>query len=100
MRSFTPIVHERVVPHHNAVEDFMDSRYRRGVLAGVSGLALTLAFALPFTNTGALHVNVVGVHPTVSDYVQVNASETPPTNAQCMSVGRTCFGPAATRASY
>jgi subtilase family serine protease len=40
------------------------------------------------------------MHPTVTDYAQVSTSETPPTSAQCVSVGRTCFGPAATRASY
>jgi subtilase family serine protease len=42
----------------------------------------------------------VAVHPTVADYTQLTTSETPPTSAQCMTVGRTCFGPGATRASY
>jgi len=39
-------------------------------------------------------------HPVVSDYDQVSASETPPTEAQCFSVGRRCFSPQAIRASY
>jgi subtilase family serine protease len=38
--------------------------------------------------------------PTVSDYVQLTASETPPTEAQCFSAGRRCFTPQSTRASY
>jgi subtilase family serine protease len=38
--------------------------------------------------------------PGVAEWTQVSSSETPPTTAQCASVGRTCFGPAATRASY
>jgi len=39
-------------------------------------------------------------HPTVSDYTQVSTSETPPTEAQCFSVGRRCFAPQAIRNSY
>jgi subtilase family serine protease len=39
-------------------------------------------------------------HPALSDYAQVSASETPPTQAQCNSVGRRCFTPASTRAAY
>jgi subtilase family serine protease len=39
-------------------------------------------------------------HPTVSDYAQLTTSETPPTQAQCNSVGRRCFTPQSTRASY
>jgi subtilase family serine protease len=38
--------------------------------------------------------------PTVSDYIQLTSSETPPTQAQCNSVGRRCFTPQSTRASY
>jgi len=39
-------------------------------------------------------------HPTVSDYVQMTTSTTPPTQAQCNSVGRRCFSPQSTRAAY
>jgi len=42
----------------------------------------------------------VTFHPTVADYYQVTTSETPPTEAQCMAVGRRCFGPQAIRAAY
>jgi subtilase family serine protease len=40
------------------------------------------------------------IHPAVSDYVQVSASTTPPTQAQCNSVNRRCFNPASTRSAY
>jgi len=40
------------------------------------------------------------MHPTVSDYVQINSSTTPPTEAQCFSVGRRCFAPQAIQAAY
>jgi subtilase family serine protease len=38
--------------------------------------------------------------PTVSDWIQLTNSETPPTQAQCNSAGRRCFTPQATRVSY
>jgi subtilase family serine protease len=43
---------------------------------------------------------VSAMHPTVSDYQLVSTSETPPTEAQCFSVGRRCFSPQAVRAAY
>jgi subtilase family serine protease len=36
----------------------------------------------------------------VAEYTQVTASATPPTEAQCISVGRTCFNPHSTRSAY
>src|SRR3954454_2329883 len=42
----------------------------------------------------------VVMHPTVSDYQLITASTTPPTEAQCESVGRTCFTPQAIQAAY
>lgn len=39
-------------------------------------------------------------HPTISDFAQITASTTPPTEAQCESVGRRCFTPQAIRAAY
>ena len=62
-----------------------------GALAPVSA-----APASPARTTASLS----GLHPTVSDYVQVSASTTPPTEAQCYSVGRRCFTPTSTRAAY
>src|SRR4051794_40489916 len=44
--------------------------------------------------------HVATPHPTVAEWSQINSSETPPTEAQCMSVGRRCFTPQSTRAAY
>ena len=78
----------------------MDSRHRRRLVACASGLVLALAVPLASTQARSPWADAVLMHPTVADYTQVNSSETPPTTAQCISVGRTCFGPAATRAAY
>jgi subtilase family serine protease len=43
---------------------------------------------------------VVAVYPTVAEYTQLTTSATPPTQAQCASVGRRCFSPQAIRAAY
>ena len=60
-----------------------------GVLA-VSGVA----FPLPALAGAVL------LHPTVAEYTQLTSSATPPTEAQCLSVGRTCFNPHSTRSAY
>jgi subtilase family serine protease len=39
-------------------------------------------------------------HPTVAEYFQMTSSTTPPTEAQCISVGRTCFTPQAVQSAY
>ena len=78
----------------------MDNRQRRRLVACTSGLSLALAALVASTPARTLWADGVVMHPTVADYTQVSTSETPPTSAQCVSVGRTCFGPAATRASY
>src|SRR5437773_11293761 len=44
--------------------------------------------------------SVVTFHPAVSDFQLITASETPPTQAQCASVGRRCFHPTAMQNSY
>ena len=69
---------------------------RRGRFASTL-LAATLAFSSATTAgvvAGPLLI------PTVSDYQLISAGETPPTEAQCFSVGRRCFSPQATRAAY
>ena len=38
--------------------------------------------------------------PTLSDWQQVSTSTTPPTQAQCFSVGRRCFAPQAIQSAY
>jgi subtilase family serine protease len=66
--------------------------------AGAAAIAATLG-AAPVTGAAVAAV-LPAVTPAVSDYAQVSASETPPTQAQCNSVGRRCFNPASTRAAY
>src|SRR5205823_4465284 len=61
---------------------------------GMLGSALMLPSPALSTAAGVM------MHPTVSDYVQISTSTTPPTEAQCFSVGRRCFTPQATRAAY
>jgi subtilase family serine protease len=39
-------------------------------------------------------------HPTVSDYQFISAGTTPPTEAACEAVGRTCFTPQAIQSAY
>jgi subtilase family serine protease len=39
-------------------------------------------------------------HPTVAEYFQMTSSTTPPTEAQCISAGRTCFTPQAVQSAY
>src|SRR5258708_9397999 len=39
-------------------------------------------------------------NPTVAEYYQMTSSTTPPTSAQCISVGRTCFTPQAVQSAY
>jgi subtilase family serine protease len=79
-------------------------------VAAISALALaTLGVAtsgaLPTVSaapasTGRMTTSLQGLHPTVSDYVQITSSATPPTEAQCYSAGRRCFTPTSTRAAY
>ena len=67
------------------------------VIVILAALAATLAGRS--ANPGALPTP----QPMVSldnDYVQLTSSTTPPTEAQCISVGRTCFTPQSTRAAY
>ncbi|MGY2873012.1 subtilase family serine protease [Marmoricola sp. URHA0025 HA25] len=63
--------------------------------------ALTLgALSLVAATATTTPARGVVMHPTASDYVQISGSETPPTEAQCISVGRRCFTPQSTRAAY
>jgi subtilase family serine protease len=67
--------------------------------AGIGALSLGFALGLSASVPAASEV-AAAIRPTVSDYAQISHSETPPTEAQCESVGRRCFAPQATRASY
>ena len=79
----------------------MSRHINRQVLgtAGVAAIAAALG-SVPVTGVAAIAATLPAVAPAVSDYVQVAASETPPTQAQCNSVGRRCFNPASTHAAY
>ena len=58
-----------------------------------TGFALTPGLVAP-TN------QAVSFHPLVAEYEFLSAGTTPPTEAQCFSVGRRCFTPAAMQNSY
>jgi subtilase family serine protease len=79
----------------------MNPRSMTRGLAVFSGFALTIAAG---GTTVAAPVSQLAqssaIHPAVSDYIQLTRSETPPTTAQCASVGRRCFTPRSTRAAY
>jgi subtilase family serine protease len=86
-------------PESSNKEFTMMQRHRLSRVCGVAVLLTT--FVLPATATaGFAAASAVVMQPTVSDYVQVSTSETPPTEADCMSVGRRCFTPQSTRAAY
>ncbi|WP_084701539.1 S53 family peptidase [Streptacidiphilus anmyonensis] len=88
---------------------------RRRLLAAVVG-GLTLAApgaalsasAAAFTATAGSAATAAGtsaaaypqVRPTVAEYTQLTASNTPPTQDQCGSVGRRCFSPQSVQAAY
>jgi subtilase family serine protease len=80
---------------------FFASKRKFGAAAaviGVSGIIAALAASAGGSPSRSAALPVP--HPTVSDYAQVSTSTTPPTQAQCASVGRRCFNPASTRAAY
>jgi subtilase family serine protease len=71
------------------------------MLAAVLGMvAAAAAIAALATGSSGAHAALPAVQPTVSDYAFIAGSTTPPTEAQCFSVGRRCFTPASTRAAY
>ncbi len=60
-------------------------------------MTLAGSFLTPLAGPASV---AVGVYPTVAEYTQVTTSATPPTQAQCTSVGRRCFTPQSIRAAY
>lgn len=73
----------------------------RAVLAGCGltlGLALAGAVAAPTHATAK--PAAAPMLPSISDWQYLGSSATPPTEAQCNSVGRRCFTPAAMAGSY
>ena len=72
-------------------------RRTAGALFALGLAALSTSAVDPAASKALLGVLM---HPTVSDYAQVSTSTTPPTEAQCNSVGRRCFTPQEIRAAY
>jgi subtilase family serine protease len=71
------------------------------LLAGASLLAVCVVAALVALLAGHASATAAPVpHPTVTDWQLISTSVTPPTEAQCESVGRTCFTPQAIQSAY
>src|SRR5690242_20433378 len=76
-------------------------RFKLGRAAvGLAALALAVLSVGSASSTTAAATAAPVFHPAVADYAQLSTSQTPPTQAQCNSVGRRCFNPASTRAAY
>jgi subtilase family serine protease len=78
---------------------YSDSLVRR-ISTVVAALALVALGLMAVTGPGTAGTSPLRVVPNVSDYQQMTTSNTPPTEAQCFSVGRRCFTPQAIQASY
>ena len=72
-------------------------RHRRSGVLVVIGLLAALSLV---PAAGAAARRLPAPAPTVSDYQFLSASEVPPTEANCFSVGRRCFTPTSMRNSY
>lgn len=72
----------------------------RGGVALAGPIALLLAGLFAAGGAGSSAARAGELRPAVSDYAQVAAGETPPTEVQCQSVGRRCFGPQAIQSAY
>src|SRR3954465_16024975 len=71
------------------------------LLAGVGLLAVCAIAAVAALLAGhAAAAAAPTPHPTVRDWQLISSSVTPPTEAQCESVGRTCFTPQAIQSAY
>ena len=77
----------------------MGTRHLRRLARFVTGSIATFGVALAGPASAAPAAIAV-FHPTVAEYVQMTTSDTPPTQAQCASVHRTCFSPQAIQSAY
>src|SRR5437762_3188540 len=73
----------------------MNDRQRRWLFGSATSATLVLSAIVAPSPAPS-----VAVHPTVAEYVQLNASTIPPTQAQCASAGRRCFTPQTIQAAY
>jgi subtilase family serine protease len=69
------------------------------VTAVLAAVALSTGVAASQTHAGGAEA-LPAPRPAVSDYQQMTASTTPPTQAQCASVGRRCFSPQGVQSAY
>ena len=73
---------------------------RLGILGGGLALAAPLVLSGLAVAGGGSSTSAGQLRPAVSDYAQVGLGDTPPTEAQCASVGRRCFTPQAIQSAY
>jgi subtilase family serine protease len=69
------------------------------VTAALAAVALSTGVASSHTHAGGAEA-LPAPKPEVSDFQQMTTSTTPPTQAQCASVGRRCFSPQAVQSAY
>jgi subtilase family serine protease len=65
-------------------------------------VALVIGFVMAATigTSSSVSAALPAPHPTVSDYQFISGGTTPPTEAQCEAVARTCFTPQAIQSAY
>jgi subtilase family serine protease len=68
--------------------------------AALAMIVIASAIAVAVSGGNAAPATTAVPHPTVSDYQFISAGTTPPTNADCEAVGRTCFTPQAIQSAY
>lgn len=73
--------------------------YLNRIKFSIISIVVIAAIVFSFANAAAPAAMPIP-HPTVSDYQFIAGGTTPPTNAQCQAVGRTCFTPQAIQSAY
>src|SRR5947209_16680800 len=72
---------------------------RKRTLIAIAAVLSAAALAVLLGRAGGAQ-GLPAAHPSWTDAQLVSTSTTPPTQAQCNSVGRRCFGPVAIQAAY
>jgi len=75
-------------------------RTRFGVALATTAVAIATAVALALAGGKASPAAMPAPHPTVSDYQFISGGTTPPSEAACEAVARTCFTPQAIQSAY
>src|SRR5215469_15254137 len=68
--------------------------------AGLSLASVGLVMTTQSASHGRAAAGAVMFHPAIAEYYQLTTGTTPPTEAQCNSVGRRCFSPQDVQAAY